>query len=186
MSALLAAASHIQQVLQDSGEHFCFIGGLALQRWGEPRFTRDVDVTVLCPYGSEPACVDRLLGTFTGRINNARAFALEHRVLLLADPSGVPIDVALGAIPFEERCIARATLFNYGNAPLLTCSAEDLVVLKAFAGRDRDWADIESIAMRQSDLDWNAIFAELAPLARLRDEALITSRLEAIQKSAAG
>lgn len=28
---------------------YAIIGGIALQHWGEPRFTRDVDVTVLVP-----------------------------------------------------------------------------------------------------------------------------------------
>jgi hypothetical protein len=33
-------------------------------------------------------------------------------VLLLESRDGVPIDVALGAMPFEERAIARASAFE--------------------------------------------------------------------------
>src|SRR5438552_3575923 len=29
---------------QEQGWRFCIIGGLALQRWGEPRLTRDIDI----------------------------------------------------------------------------------------------------------------------------------------------
>jgi len=54
MNALLEAAAEIQHFLLNAGEKFCFIGGVALQRWGEPRFTRDVDLTVLCPYELPP------------------------------------------------------------------------------------------------------------------------------------
>lgn len=42
MKPLLAAAAEVQHFLRGAGEQFCFIGGIALQRWGEPRFTRDV------------------------------------------------------------------------------------------------------------------------------------------------
>jgi hypothetical protein len=46
---------------------------------------------------------------------------------------------------------------------LVTCSAEDLIVFKAFAGRERDWLDIEGIALRQRGrLDEPLIWAETA------------------------
>ncbi|MBY0270322.1 MAG: nucleotidyltransferase [Burkholderiales bacterium] len=187
MNALLATAAEIQEFLQRSNERFCFIGGVALQRWGEPRFTRDVDITLLCPFGQEASCADRLLAAFTPRIPDAKAFALQNRVLLLRGASGIPIDIALGAIPFEERCVDRATSFRFGNVSLKTCSAEDLVVFKAFAGRDQDWVDIESIAIRQSvRLDWSGIFAELKPLAELRDGVQTMERLQHIKEVSCG
>ncbi|MBI4194351.1 MAG: nucleotidyl transferase AbiEii/AbiGii toxin family protein [Betaproteobacteria bacterium] len=182
MSALFAAAAQIQKFLRDADERFCFIGGIALQRWGEPRFTRDVDLTLLCPYGAEAQAADRLLACFAARIPEARAFALQHRVVLLRSASDVPIDVALGGIPFEERCVGRATDFDFGEIRLVTCSAEDLVVLKAFAGRDRDWIDIESVVIRQArSLDWALVFEELAPLAELRSAETMT-RLQRLKQ----
>ena len=182
MNALLQAAVEIQFFLRNAGERFCFIGGIVVQRWGEPRFTRDVDLTLLCPYGAEAAAVDRLIAAFPPRIADAADFARQNRVLLLRNAFQIPIDIALGAIPFEERCVARATEFDLGGARLLTCSAEDLVVLKAFAARDRDWADIESIAARQGrQLDWILIFDEFAPLAELREGSQATERLNALR-----
>lgn len=183
MNALLAAAAEIQSFLRRTRERFCFIGGIALQRWGEPRFTRDVDLTLLCPYGSEAQAAGRLLAGFAPRIPDAHTFALEHRVVLLRSKAGVPIDVALGGIPFEERCVERASEFNFGEVGLLTCSAEDLVVLKAFAGRERDWADVESVVIRQSrSLDWSLVFEELAPLAEVRGGLEIAARLRRLKQ----
>ena len=184
MNALFAAAAEIQNSLQCAREKFCFIGGVALQRWGEPRLTRDVDLTLLCPYGAESPLVERLLAIFAPRMPDAREFALQHRVLLLRASSGVPIDIAFGGIPFEERAVERASEFDFGEVRLLTCSAEDLVVFKSFAGRERDWADIESIAMRQAGhLDWTLIYNELAPLAELRGGNALITRLQDLQKS---
>jgi hypothetical protein len=39
------AAGELQAALLEGGFPFCFIGGLAVQRWGEPRLT--VDATVM-------------------------------------------------------------------------------------------------------------------------------------------
>lgn len=179
MSPLLSAALEIQTFLEGERLPFCFIGGLALQRWGEPRFTRDIDLTLLCAYGQEAGMAGRLLTCFQSRVSDAKAFAVENRVLPLSSSGGVPLDVALGAIPFEERSVARATAFDFSGVVLNTCSAEDLIVMKAFAGRDRDWADIESVCMRRgSALDWPQIIEELTPLAALRDPAVIFARLD--------
>jgi hypothetical protein len=171
MKPLFAAALEVQQFLRSSGERFCFIGGIALQRWGEPRFTRDVDLTLLCQLGSEEHSVDRVLSGFGARIEGARSFALANRVLLVQTKSGIPIDVALGGLPYEERCVDRASEFDFGTGlRLLTCSSEDLVIMKAFAGRQRDWADIESILVRQRrSLDWHLVLGELKPLLDLRE-----------------
>lgn len=183
MNPLFAAAAEIQDYLQSSGEKFCFIGAVALQRWGEPRFTRDVDLTLLCAYGGEQQAADRLLASFAARIPDARAFALQHRVLLLRSATGIPVDIAFGAIPFEERCVARATAYDFGTARLLTCCAEDLVVLKAFAGRDRDWADIESVVIRQSRrLDWPLVLEEFRALAEIRGGAEAMARLHKLRQ----
>jgi hypothetical protein len=83
--------------------------------------------------------------------SDARDFAPQNRVVLLSSESGIPIDVALGAMPFKERATDRATDFvlQEGAAPR-TCSAEDPVIFKAFAGREKDWLDIEGIVLRQA------------------------------------
>jgi hypothetical protein len=59
----------------------CLIGGLAVQRWGEPRATQDVDLTLLAPLGEEKRSIDLLLRRYKGRDANAREFALARRVL---------------------------------------------------------------------------------------------------------
>ncbi len=97
-----------------------------------------------------------MLERFAARIPDAGEFALKNRVILVQSATGVPIDVALGALPFEQHCVERASEFDFGpGLRLLTCSAEDLVVLKAFAGRGQDWVDLEYVLVRQRRiLDW--------------------------------
>jgi hypothetical protein len=153
MSALFDAARDLQTLLEMRGWRFCFIGGLAVLRWGEPRFTRDVDVTLLCPFGREDEVSGPLLeAEYLGRISDVREFARRNRVLLLQSPDGVPIDIALAALPFEEDLVERSSLFEFeARASLRTCSAEDPMVLKLFAFRPRELLDAETIAARQRE-----------------------------------
>jgi len=188
VNPLFAAALELQRFFEARAWRFCFIGGLAVQRWGEPRLTLDVDCTLLTGFGQEERYVDELLGAFVGRVDHHRAFALAHRVLLVYGSGRVPIDIALGAMPFEERCIERASPFDIGDRQSLTmCSAEDLVVFKAFAGRDRDWLDVEGIVLRQRDaLDANIIWRELTPLLELKGDADALPRLQRVLASRPG
>jgi hypothetical protein len=47
LNPIFEAALEIQRFCSDRGWPFCVIGGLAVQRWGEPRLARDVDVSLL-------------------------------------------------------------------------------------------------------------------------------------------
>lgn len=186
MNPLFAAAAEIEEVCSSQGWRFCFIGGLAVLRWGEPRLTRDVDLTIVTAYGAEAPVVDDLLGRFAPRIEDARAFALQNRVLLLMAGNDVPIDVALGALDFESRAVRRASPWSVGEVALRTCSAEDLVVHKTFAGRDRDWLDIEGIIARQGEtLDGELVRQELIPLLELKRSTGDLDRLHALLEAAA-
>lgn len=179
LNPIYRAASELQTFLEENRWRFCFIGGLAVQRWGEPRLTVDVDATLLTGFGREEEFVDRLLKRFSGRRADSRQFALQTRVALLQSAEGTPLDVALGAMPFEERAVGRASPFDCGGCRLITCSAEDLIVLKCFAGRDRDWADVEGILLRGgARLNLRLVREELAPLAELKEDPGILPRLE--------
>ncbi|MEI8192200.1 MAG: hypothetical protein WCI75_21040, partial [candidate division NC10 bacterium] len=68
MNPIFAAALGVQEFCRARGFGFCFIGGLALQRWGEPRLTQDVDLTVISGFGREPEYADQFLSAFAPRI----------------------------------------------------------------------------------------------------------------------
>ena len=106
---LIRASVEVFTALRDLGLRGCLIGAMAVQRWGEPRFTQDVDVTVLAPIGSEPPLVDALLTRFDARTGSARQHALDRRVLLVKASNGVAVDVSLAALPFEEEVLTRAS-----------------------------------------------------------------------------
>lgn len=182
MNDLFTAAEQVQALCTERGWDFCFIGGLAVQRWGEPRLTRDVDLTLLTGFGNEDRYVEQLLERFTSRVDDTVAFARRARVVLLRGNGDVPIDVALGGLPFEQRAVQRSSLWPVPDAePLRTCSAEDLLVQKVFAGRDRDWADVAGIVARQAPgLDTDIVVDELAPLLELKEDTEALNRLRSM------
>ena len=177
---LVAAALRLQQAWQEDGTPFCFIGGLAVQRWSEPRFTRHVDATIFVGFGGERAAAVTQLQRAKGRIQDPIGFAILNRVLLLEDSHGCPIDLALGAMPFEQEMIQRSQseVIDPNQPPIRICSASDLVILKAFAGRPQDWIDIRGTLIRSKNLlDWSLIQRELDVLLELKEEPESMERL---------
>lgn len=183
MRDLVEEAAELQALLETKGWEFCFIGGLAIQRWSEPRLTKDMDLTLLTGFGDEEPFVDFLLENYSPRRDDARTFALINRVLLLKTRSGIGIDIALAGLPFEESAVRRSRMVEYApGISLRTCTAEDLIVMKAFAGRPQDRIDLRGILVRQGtgNLDWAYIWEHLAPLAELKDSPEILDHLKAL------
>jgi hypothetical protein len=180
MNPIIPAAANLQEFFQKRKWRFCIIGGVAVLRWGEVRATQDVDVTLLTGFGREDPFIDELLAAYPLRPPCTREFALRNRVLLLTGLQNTPMDVALGAVDFEVRTIQRSTMWKVEeNLFLRTCCAEDLLVHKCFANRERDWADVDGILARQwNKLDLRLVRTELKPLAELKEEPEILARLE--------
>ncbi|MSU50789.1 MAG: hypothetical protein EXS37_17165 [Opitutus sp.] len=60
---------------------------------------------------------------------------------------------------------------------------QDLVVMKAFAGRPHDWGDVDAILARQgSSLDWNYIYSHLSPLAELKEAPELVTQLRSLER----
>jgi len=179
MNPLFDAAMEIQNFMQKRKWTFCFIGGLAVIRWGEIRMTQDIDLCLLSGFGKEEKYIEEILKSFTPRISDALNFALVNRIMLLYSSNGAAVDLSFGGLPFERQMIDRASLFRYSpNCEVMTCSAEDLIVLKAFADRFKDWADIEGILMRQKNrLDFGYVFEQLTPLCELKESSEIVDKL---------
>ena len=82
------------------------IGGVAVQRWGEPRQTRDVDLTLFTGLGREEEFVDTSLVHYAPRLPDA--FAIGRRVLLVETTTGIPLDA--------QRCHRHRAWSQYSAA----------------------------------------------------------------------
>ena len=174
---IFGVAAKVQATLEKAGYPFCFIGGIAIFPWGDPRFTRDVDLSIYTGFSNDEAVANLLLQEFPARNTNALEFALRSRVLLLHE-GDVGIDVSLGGFPYEEEFIGRASLQTFwGGFSLRVCSAEDLVVLKNFAGRPHDIKDVAGVLSRQKSLDWDYITERTEMMALVMESPEMLSRL---------
>jgi len=179
LNALLKAAKEVSDFMAAQNWPHCLIGGLAVAVWGEPRTTLDADFTLLVGWGEEKTFADQLLDAFNARIADAGAFAESNRVLLLKASNGKDLDITFGALPFEEEMIRRAAPVEFAPGCMLPCcTAEDLFILKAFAGRPQDLLDAESIAVRQSAMNEDYILEHLKILCELKEsqEPLMNAR----------
>jgi hypothetical protein len=186
MNPLLDAAIEVTRWLEEERIPACIIGGLAVERWGQPRLTQDVDLTILAPFGTEDPIIDKCLKKFAARNDDARDFALNYRVLLLLASNGVELDLALGASGFEAESIERSSPYEFDAGYVMrTCSAEDLIIHKSVAGRPRDLDDIEGVIHRHwRVLDVEHIRRWLALFEQLKEDAALLPTFERILASA--
>ena len=125
------------------------IGGIAVMVRGVPRQTVDIDATVW----AEGIRVEALAASLArhgivGRIPDTLDFARSRHVLLLRhDPTGTPLEVSLAWLPFEREALERATVEDIAGVRIKVARAEDLVVFKAVAWRERDRSDIERLLL---------------------------------------
>jgi hypothetical protein len=172
------AAWQLHRFLTERDIPYVVIGGVAVQRWGEPRLTIDVDLAILLPAGGEERHLREIAVAFPPRLKDAVAFALEHRVLPIDVPGASPADLSLALPGFEEEAIARAVDYDVGHdRAVRLCTAEDLVVYKCVAGRPQDVLDVESIVARQGDdLDADHVRRWVEEFARITDDREIVAR----------
>ncbi len=133
------------------------VGGVAASLRGKPRLTKDIDAIVLEAHAEALLLSGSEFG-FTPRIPDAVEFSRQTGVLLLRyEPGGIDIDISLGALRFEDEVIDRSSWIEVGRTRLLVASPEDIIIMKAVAGRPRDVMDIENILEMNPDLDIDRI-----------------------------
>lgn len=159
----------VHKILADLRLPYAIIGGAAVQIWGEPRFTKDLDLTVLAPIESFSETVEQLLTHLEPRIDKALQFAQKNRVLLVQTSTGYPVDVSFGLPGYEDGVIDRSVEVELAPGKSVRfCSPEDLIIYKSIAGRGQDVIDVQRVIARQKQIldlsyirNWLDVFAEL-------------------------
>ena len=188
MIDLIGSAVEISTWLtKHSVPHF-FIGGLAVQYWGEPRLTADVDLCVAVEPEEADSLVEKLLKEFQPATAAARDIARRSLLLPLRSSTGVLVEVALGFSGFEKTAAGRTRRIEVAPGKRIPiCSAEDLIVYKIMANRSKDIADIETILLRQGRrLDKKYIRNTLKLLEDVVDDPDLLGRFDRMWREALG
>ena len=147
----------LTEALDETGAPAMLIGGIAVIARGIPRHTDDVDGTI----SAEALDLEEIVRILKNhgiepRVPDAIEFARQHQVLLLAHtPSATEIELTLAWLPFEHEALTRAERLDLGNVKAPIATAEDLVIYKAVAWRQRDKSDVEQpIQLYSSNIDF--------------------------------
>lgn len=137
-----------------TGLPYMVIGGQAVLIHGEPRLTRDIDITL----GLD---VDRFeevvaAATAAGLVTLVAGEEFTRRTNVLPcrhQTSGLRVDLIFSFSPYERQAVARAENVLVGGTAVRFATAEDLIIHKLVAGRPRDVEDVRSVLRRRPDLD---------------------------------
>lgn len=186
MISLIKESADLQQLFESEGKDFFFVGGLAVQIWGQPRLTTDIDCTIFTNLINEDDQIRDLLRKFKSRFSDEQT-ALDHartqRVLLLESRLGTGIDVLLSGLADISEELARSSYQQFTqDISLRICSADSLIAFKTVAGRLQDYADIETVLIKQQKLDWGYIDRWLANASEYQDLGENISMLNRMKK----
>lgn len=177
----LEAAWELHQFLTDHGIPYVIIRGLAVQYWGRPRLTVHVDLTVLAPPEGIADFVQMIVERFDSRVPDPVSFVRQARMILVRASNGCEVDISLALPGYEDELMQRAVEWQLEPGKRVSlCSAEDLIIHKAVAGRPQDLADIEGVVYRQGDaLDVGYIRRWLREFAAVLENLKLIRRFEA-------
>ena len=163
--------------LERAGIPYMVIGGQAVQLYGEPRLTRDIDLTL--GLGSDG--LDRVVAV-CGRCDlkplpaDPPEFVRETMVLpALEERSGIRVDFVFSSTDYERQAIGRSIPVELGGVSVRFAAAEDVVIHKLVAGRPRDVEDVRSIVAKNPGLDRGYIEQWLGGFDRALDRDLTSS-----------
>ncbi|MBI3359670.1 MAG: nucleotidyltransferase [Chloroflexi bacterium] len=146
-----AAAWEVGDFFAEHDLPYALIGGLAVQVWGNARLTADADLSVASPLITGSAPLVRLITErFPSRSADPVGFAGQTRMVLITASNGVEVDISLALPGYEDQLFARAVDYEIEPGKVIRlCSAEDLIIHKAVAGRPQDLSDIQGVVDRR-------------------------------------
>jgi hypothetical protein len=160
---------------------YMVIGGQAVLVHGEPRLTRDIDITLGATTEELDAVLDAAQKAgLRPLIENPRVFVRDTWVLPCSDTqTGIRVDLMFSFTAYELEAMKRAVLVPVGKSKVRVATAEDLVILKILAGRPRDLEDARLVLLKNPQLDRDYVTLCLAELERDTGQALL-ARLEGL------
>ncbi|MFQ5507458.1 MAG: hypothetical protein ACE5F1_22065 [Planctomycetota bacterium] len=135
---------------------YAFMGGLALNAWGVPRATFDLDIAVTVESEGIPRLLAQLRSddvevddSFLHGFVNRLAGMEKAAVRLLSGGAWFLVDLFFATTPFLHSVMERRVAIELGETRIHVVTAADLVLFKLLAGRRKHWVDIENVIVIQ-------------------------------------
>jgi predicted nucleotidyltransferase len=171
----------VAQELKQACIPYMVIGGQAVLLYGEPRLTRDIDVTLGIGV-SELARIKKVLPAMGLKVLVKKDQEFVERTMVLPTKdreTGIRVDFIFSFSPYERQAIGRARDIKVGRTQVKFASLEDVVIHKVVSGRPRDLEDIKSILVKNRKYDSNYISGWLKEF----DQSLNQNLLETFKKT---
>lgn len=159
---LITVLANVIRGLNDRGADYALAGGLAYGALVEPRATTDVDLLILL----DEAAPEKIAALFSAAFDSVvphpgpmdfRGLSI-WRVVGIRGGKEVVVDLLLAQSAFLRMALERKRTVEFQGLALPIVTLEDLVILKAMAGRLQDLADLEKIKQRPGlRVDWTYV-----------------------------
>jgi len=162
------------RVFEKNKIDYMIIGGQALLIYGEPRLTKDIDITI-------GATIEKLEDILKIAKNlklkilpqNPYNFVKETMVLpLLDEKTGLRVDLIFSYSNYEKEALKRVNKVEISGVYANYVSVEDLIIHKIISGRERDIEDLKSIIRKNKNIDEKYILRWLSEFEKIMDKNL--------------
>jgi predicted nucleotidyltransferase len=180
MQLYQALLAKLARTLDGAGISYMIIGGQAVLLHGEPRLTRDIDVTLGC----DTTELERIL-SITGAadlhpvVEKIEDFVRKTNVLPVRDSTtGIRVDLIFSFTLYETEAIRRSITVRLGDTNVHFASIEDLIIHKLVAGRPRDLEDVRGVLSRRPVVDEKYLTLWLSSFRDIVHRDLVSEYLE--------
>ena len=145
----------IAKVFEKEHIPYMIIGGQAVLLYGEPRLTKDIDVTLGLDINELPRIRNIAIQIgLTLLVQNEEKFVRETMVLpTIHEPSGFRVDLIFSFSKYEQEALKRVNKIKIGSIDVCYASFEDLLIQKTISGRPRDIEDIKTMILKNPHFD---------------------------------
>ena len=171
----------VARELKKASIPYMVINGQAVLVYGEPRLTRDIDITLGIGV-SELARIKRVLPAMGLKVLVKKVQEFVERTMVLPTKdkeSEIRVDFIFSSSPYERKAIGRARDIKVGRSQVRFASLEDVVIHKVVSARPRDLEDIKSILVKNPKYDSDYISRWLEEF----DQSLGQKFLETFKKT---
>jgi len=175
----------IGTTLDEKAIPYMIIGGQAVLLYGEPRLTRDIDVTLGVDVNALPELIEisKKLNLTPLPLDIAK-FVEQTMVFPVKDDStGIRIDFIFSFTSYEKKAIKRAREISIKKTIVKFASPEDVIIHKIFAGRARDLDDVKSILLKNPSVNLPYIETWLADFDKNLSKAELLKKFKEVLTS---
>jgi hypothetical protein len=168
----VATALLVAETLEQANQRYALFGGLLMAAYGEPRETRDADIAVVDLTAETARKILESTGVQCSVAFDGVTFGglSIGRVTLIGDNEHTGLNVLDLVRPRGSRygtaAMDRSVRVPLRKRSIYALTAEDFVIFKALATRERDLDDAASVLRRSHDLlDFDSIEREVTAIA---------------------